>query len=149
MVRALLLVFLVVGCASVNLLSDETIYKWNQLSTESKLEGIWEGKSPDENYVAYEFHSNLSCTWTVGNKPIPCKYRYARHQDGLRLQVYAMEGQQFKDVEFIAWVKIHGTEMIMYGYPTRYGRLQSGEKAYWPDKLERESILFAKKNHTN
>ena len=106
------------------------------------LLGVWAGETPNGDKVTYVFNQDSTCSWVINNKEVPCKFRGRPHEDGIRLMIYEMEGEQFKDVQFLAWLKVQEHKMMIFGYPTKYGRLQSGEKAEWPDSFNDESILL-------
>ena len=141
--RYLLLVFTIVllgGCASA--LDKKTQQEWNNVETSMGVLGTWTGVTPDGNRIKYVFNKDSTCIWGVGDVDIPCKFGGKKHGDGIRVVIYEMEGKQFENVEFLAWLKVRNDKMMIYGYPVRYGRLQSGEKASWPASFTEDSVLL-------
>lgn len=142
MIRYLLMALLLSGCSTATYLPKSIISEWFHVQSDPDFIKNWEGMDPNGDYIAFEFQKGNACTWIIDDKQVSCHYRYTHHQNGIRLEIHKMEGEQFKDVQFISWVKVKGKEMMIYGYPTRYGQLQSGEPAWWPDKFGKESILL-------
>ena len=133
---------LVSGCTSVTLLEQPIVDHWNKVETQKHLLAKWSGISPSGDQISYQFNRGETCIWTYSNKEIGCKFQATLHENGYRVLIYEMAGEQFKDVQFIAWVKIERNKMMFYGYPTKFGRKQSGEKAKWPDTFPNDSIIL-------
>ena len=133
---------LISGCTSLTLLDQPIVDHWNGVKTQKHLLATWSGVSPSGDQISYQFNSDDTCVWTYSNIDIGCKFKVREHENGYRVLIYEMAGEQFQDVEFIAWVKIDLNEMIIYGYPTKFGRKQSGEKAMWPDTFPNDSIIL-------
>ena len=144
LIKILLMVYFVLisGCTSVTLLDQSTLDRWNGVQTQKHLLATWSGVSPSGDQVSYQFNRDYTCVWTYLNTDIDCKFKVREHENGYRVLIYEMAGEQFKDVEFIAWVKIDLNEMIIYGYPIKFGRKQSGEKAEWPEIFPNDSIIL-------
>ncbi len=140
----LLAAYLIVvsGCSSVTLLEPPVLAHWNQVKTDNHLLAKWSGVSPDGGKISYQFNSDQTCIWSYSNVDIHCKFQVTPHEDGFRVLIYKMKGEQFDDVEFIAWVKIENDSMMIYGYPTKFGMTQSGEEAEWPYTFPADSILL-------
>lgn len=135
-------IILISGCTSITLLEQPIVDHWNGVQTQTHLLATWSGVSPSGEQIGYKFNQDETCVWTYSNRDIGCKFQVAEHENGYRVLIYEMEGDQFKDVEFIAWVKVDLNEMMIYGYPTKFGRKQSGEKAHWPEKFPNDSIIL-------
>lgn len=142
----LLVVFLFTGCATS--LEPQLVQEWNKVDTAMGLLGVWSGDAPNGDKVTYVFKEDLTCLWVINDKEVPCKFRGRRHEDGIRLVIYEMKGEQFKDVQFLAWLKVKENNMMIFGYPTKYGRLQTGERAEWPDAFNDQALLLKYQKNT-
>ncbi len=131
---------LIVGCTTT--LEPQVVSHWNKAKTGLGMLGTWKGVAPNGDQVTYVFNQDLTCSWEVASRKIPCEFKAGRYKDGIRLLIYKMEGEQFEDVEFLAWMKVQNNKMMVYGYPTKYQRLQSGAKAEWPKEFTGMAILL-------
>jgi hypothetical protein len=135
-----LTVALIAGCA--NSQEPKIFREWNNVETTLGVLGTWAGVTSEGDVIKYVFNKDSSCMWVIGIIEIPCKFGGKKQGDGIRLVIYEIEGKQFKNVEFLAWLKVNHDKMMIYGYPTRNGRLQSGEKASWPTSFTEDSLLL-------
>lgn len=133
---------LISSCTSVILLEQPVVDHWNSVQTQKHLLAKWFGVTPGGDQISYQFSRGETCIWTYSGKEIDCKFQATPHETGYRVLIYDMAGEQFKDVQFIAWVKIERNKMMFYGYPTKFGRKQSGERAQWPNMFPNDSILL-------